>query len=868
MGALAPIAQWIPEDDLILKNAVEAGASLESLAKGAVHFSRRFTIRELQDRWYSLLYDPVISVEASVCMIEFERSAFNAPSKSTRTNNANEKKYGHGKRKAESVRRCYYAMQKRICSEPLNQAGDSFLVAAGDNCCLNGNDALEPNTIVGVPTGNHFGFEDADFGTVNHVFSEVVEDSGPSCGVGGSSHGFHIRQQNKLQDLSLEKASMQGVIPHNVGKDVGVNGNGLGVGVMEPSINIPAHNLFVAHDMETNNISSTIDNMCSGYAGNQVFNSSISDCEASIHHLQYSSPPPAMSDWRTIGAISTPKVPGDASMGEKDLQAGDAFGIPDEGYAGDSRTSEFEVAHSESKLKNQMSCSQLKNSTDCTEGYLAELSNSLLDFTSEEEMLFMDADGKKGIDKSYLENLSSLLLNSPNDVNEDQMSSLPETRASVAPEIYVDIPTGSCAGELDSDGNNCLGDKPITADSVEHMPSSASVSSQFPELLNGVICCTLNTEDPDIPCNDDVILTAKPRPSSFRKTTFNIANHTASSFKNSSGSLTSEAGLNIVKREAQAGSQTSGPEMGLSNTASGFGVKFEVPESDSINVASKHPDIAYGGVCESTLVPKRETSEVVLSRQSGCNLADKPTQVSVSVLQTSSARINQEAQELTKSRNQELHAQVVSKDAGVPDPAGERLLSDPEEQSSESDADIPYFSDIESMILDMDLGPDDQASYSSRGVLKYQHEEAKRAIIRLEQGAHSYMQRAMASHGAFAVFYGRHSKHYIKKPEVLLGRATDDVTVDIDLGREGRANKISRRQAIIKMDKDGSFHLRNLGKCSISVNCKEIYSGQSLSLHPNCLIEIRGMPFIFETNHTWVKQYCDDATRKDPSQGT
>lgn len=42
-----------------------------------------------------------------------------------------------------------------------------------------------------------------------------------------------------------------------------------------------------------------------------------------------------------------------------------------------------------------------------------------------------------------------------------------------------------------------------------------------------------------------------------------------------------------------------------------------------------------------------------------------------------------------------------------------------------------------------------------------------RAIVRLEQGANSYMQRAIASHGAFAILYGRYSKHYIKKPEVF-----------------------------------------------------------------------------------------------------
>ncbi|URE06734.1 FHA [Musa troglodytarum] len=72
MGALATLTKWIPEDDFLLKNAVEAGASLESLAKGAVCFSRRFTLRELQDRWYSLLYDSDTSAEASARMIEFE----------------------------------------------------------------------------------------------------------------------------------------------------------------------------------------------------------------------------------------------------------------------------------------------------------------------------------------------------------------------------------------------------------------------------------------------------------------------------------------------------------------------------------------------------------------------------------------------------------------------------------------------------------------------------------------------------------------------------------------------------------------------------------------------------------------------------
>lgn len=50
----------------------QRGASLESLAKGAIQFSRRFTSRELQDRWFSLLYNLDTSLEASACIVDIE----------------------------------------------------------------------------------------------------------------------------------------------------------------------------------------------------------------------------------------------------------------------------------------------------------------------------------------------------------------------------------------------------------------------------------------------------------------------------------------------------------------------------------------------------------------------------------------------------------------------------------------------------------------------------------------------------------------------------------------------------------------------------------------------------------------------------
>ncbi|KAL2318874.1 hypothetical protein Fmac_032750 [Flemingia macrophylla] len=74
-------------------------------------------------------------------------------------------------------------------------------------------------------------------------------------------------------------------------------------------------------------------------------------------------------------------------------------------------------------------------------------------------------------------------------------------------------------------------------------------------------------------------------------------------------------------------------------------------------------------------------------------------------------------------------------------------------------------------------------------------------------------------------------------PPKRIGRAIESNPVDIDLGKGGQGNAISRRQAIIKMDKDGSFYIKNLGKSSILINSKEVHTGQSQKLHSNYLVE-------------------------------
>lgn len=50
----------------------------------------------------------------------------------------------------------------------------------------------------------------------------------------------------------------------------------------------------------------------------------------------------------------------------------------------------------------------------------------------------------------------------------------------------------------------------------------------------------------------------------------------------------------------------------------------------------------------------------------------------------------------------------------------------------------------------------------------YQPVHSKKAIMRLEQGTHAYMNRKILSNGAFAVFYGRVLKYFIKKTEVRI----------------------------------------------------------------------------------------------------
>lgn len=145
---------------------MQAGASLESLAKGAVQFSRRFSIRELQDRWHALLYDPVVSAEAAFRMTELERTNPNFPTKFGRTGYSKENKSSSRKRNAERLRSTYHSLRKKFRTEPFNSLDLGFLVPPNDSHFMDNGDAT------------HLGLEDSHMDIIHNAFPEILAEGG------------------------------------------------------------------------------------------------------------------------------------------------------------------------------------------------------------------------------------------------------------------------------------------------------------------------------------------------------------------------------------------------------------------------------------------------------------------------------------------------------------------------------------------------------------------------------------------------------------------------------------------------------------------------------------------------------------------
>ncbi|XP_054799178.1 uncharacterized protein LOC129303712 isoform X2 [Prosopis cineraria] len=692
MVALATVASWTPEDDLLLKNAVEAGASLESLAKGAVQFSRRFTIREIQDRWYSLLYDPIISEEASACMNNVELSALSLPSKLSKFGHSKERKFAPVKRKAESVRNSYYAMRKRILNDAINSMNLSFpMRPEHDNDAMIGVEPLSENCLPDVAP-NHFGFQGSNYDHVHCAFPENIMD-GNLATSGVTAHTFYSGVDNPVEEnFPIEEKNILKDEPQVLGDSMSFNG---GVEEFGGPKELPVNSLMgddslVSLPLSTFDlINSDPGNLCSDFDGNHVFNSPDLECGTSFSTSQLSSVP-ELSMWRAGEGIQQPNVPSNA----------------------------------------------LKNSIASGESYLAELSDSLLNFTNEEELYLMDVDGKGGFDKSYYDGLSSLLLNSPDDVSLDQVSTITETETSVASHSLVKNPSVSCHVEVDDKMVLSSSDLKVTSKSDVQIPSYALAKDpRFPELTNGVICCAFSTEDPEIPSNEDVFLPFDvpplTAPTSFKQS-LRESNKSSSLLVEDFGHShrTGDRTLKQVELKTHGESHVSSHIVGsppLPGAGAGAGagskVKCELSNSHTSLPVSRSAVMESGGLVAIRSISaninadsKKEAVDVGLTVHLHNDLANT---------------LNEKASHFSDSFRNYPHSNAPGKtmehdlampvqDQRLPHPemrssvvAESELVANPptldqEEQYIESDDDVPYYSDIEAMILDMDLDPDDQ----------------------------------------------------------------------------------------------------------------------------------------------------------------
>lgn len=870
MAAAVPVSTtWIPEDDLLLKNAVEAGASLEALAKGAVQFSRRFTFRELRDRWHSLLYDPDVSAQASTHMFELELSGFNPLSRNNRLDHSKASREVPEKRKIVSIRKQYHSMRKKFRSEFFNPTDLGFL----DEPNLHessGNvsdfrqfvrDPQDSNCVLGNSIQNHFEFQEAEIEILRSAFAKPTGNNSVNSGavsthtsyLTGCSNTLESKQPNGMfrtygfsedvstplrQDGTPFEANVKPRVMSSFIQDSSVN-FGERSGIQEPGLpQIPSDSKLL-ESLEMQQLSA-FDSRKEN--PRNVLRGSRQECDvnapagnSSFHTVGFSAADPNLSLWEPVQDFSATPLP--VSLKQHEATQGAEKMLTDDGA---------------SNVKNAAVYSDVDSGPllGVSEGEFGDLPDSLLNLSNEDDILFIDVDGKETIDKSYSDNVHSLLLSSPHDAQEDCFNDL-EPESLVTEE---NCPADPHCEDLDKSGaiNSSThgGHQNVQHPQLDE-PSTSTLTSNSHALGDGYICCTLNTEDPEIPCNDDIFLLIHP------STSFASPAAQATPVETmglSSGTSPEQCGQGNLMMDARdfprssTWSQKIGPnilpETRPTRSLVGFGVKSELSDMNAKSFLPRDSNKALGDLNQSKLshanqsIPARRVLEDNISK-----LDLKAGENSVSFV--------------------EVHNTVAGSlkidisDSTTVNPS----VSDQEE--SESDNDVPYFSDVEAMILEMDLDPHDQDSHSSKQgeILRYQYEDAKRTIIRLEQCAQSCLQRSMTSQGALAVFYGRHLRHYIRKTEVVLGRSTDDFDVDIDLRKEGRANRISRRQAIVKMEANGSFYLKNLGKSLISVNGKLVATGQLICLGTSCLIEIRGMSFLFEINQKYVRQYINSMSR-------
>ncbi|KAL0378331.1 UNVERIFIED_CONTAM: Microspherule protein 1 [Sesamum radiatum] len=686
--------QWIPEDDLLLKNAVEAGASLEALAKGAVQFSRRYTLHELRERWYSLLYDPDISAQASH-IFELEISGISpAALKLNRSeNNFTGNKEVSQKRKLESIRRKYYAMRKRFRSEFFSNSDLGFFEPnphefSGSGAdfhkqvMLDGN-PLGQNCMLGDNIPDHLGLQEEDLDILRHAFPETIRDIAVASGAtnvsqAGCSNSFEDNRQNKI---------MGGYgFDENVTSSI-TEGRNLEVNIKNRKSPLT---------LRKNLIHETPNNPPVGFEGRQQFSSPNSDGFSSFQTMVFASDQPHLRHWRGMQDVSA-SVP--VSMGLQDTSQ----------VAEDVIPNDVEGKESSSAV------------------YAGEFADpdSLLNLSNEDEILLVDEDEKHAENKCCTEDISSVLEDSNKDGQRNDVAKVEQETVTVSQANLAPDPTENPAA----------------------LVAVSSVDGDQQNKSNGKICCTLNTEDTEIPCNDDIFLLIHPSTSFGYSSTQPITAVSTNACAAAHEKDNAQA-VNLLMKSNDSTKVLKWPQkVGIHSLPESRSMHPLVGGASKTEIHDSTPQALLPGFVNTTIGDSSKgRSLYAIPKVSSDSLADKEV-----------PGVDMKVRDNPTTVNETIRSTETGfARTPLPESAVDSSVSDPEE--SLIDDDVPYFSDVEAM-------------------------------------------------------------------------------------------------AIIKMEADGSFFIRNLGKSSLSVNGTTVATGQLLNLSSSCLIEIKGMSFVFEINQGYVRKH-------------
>jgi len=130
-------------------------------------------------------------------------------------------------------------------------------------------------------------------------------------------------------------------------------------------------------------------------------------------------------------------------------------------------------------------------------------------------------------------------------------------------------------------------------------------------------------------------------------------------------------------------------------------------------------------------------------------------------------------------------------------------------------------------------------------------------IRRMEMSSHAALSREMNSHGALAMLCGMNKTYFIRSHIVSIGRnyrvSPQDEKIDIDISDEaalcGHERMISRLQAKIFKDTDGTFRIQNCSQNRpLSVDGLVLKEGNIGRLNNMSLISVVGVSLLFITH--------------------